>query len=89
MNFNNMMGFTNPLWATLCLLLLIFLIIGVVLTIVGIVKYFEDNKNKQLMIWGIIILVVSLLVWGVTVSVGSNYFINSNQDSENTNMMDN
>ena len=87
MGFGNMMGSTSPFWAVLVPTLGITLVLGMITTIIGIVKYSENKKDKQLITWGIIILFVPIVLWGIMMSVGSNYF-DSNHNDEEFNMMD-
>lgn len=83
-----MMGFLSPFWVMLCLLLIVVLTIGVILTIVGIIKYSEDKKDRQLMVWGIVTLLVPIIIWGIVMTFISDNFVDLHHESEYSNMMD-
>lgn len=82
------MGFLSPFWVMLCLLLIVVLTIGVILTIVGIIKYSEDKKDRQLMVWGIVTLLVPIIIWGIVMTFTSDNFVDLHHESEYSNMMD-
>ncbi len=85
----NMMGSLSPFWMVLSFALMITLILGVVITILGIVKYSDDKKEGKLMVWGIALLLVPLLVWGIVMTTSSNDLFDSNHNIDNYNMMTN